>query len=118
MSRNSRWECSEADLPTITACLDELGVCFCFAPLMHPAMKQVAAVRKQLGIRTVFNLLGPLTNPASAPCQLLGVGLPELRNRLANKAFLRACQKFTASRMVAEYESAYHQVASRMEKVA
>ena len=43
---------------------------------------------------------------------------PELRNRLANKAFLRACQKFTASRMVAEYESAYHQVASRMEKVA
>jgi len=43
---------------------------------------------------------------------------PELRNRLANRAFLRACQKFTASRMVAEYESAYHQVASRMEKVA
>jgi glycogen(starch) synthase len=43
---------------------------------------------------------------------------PDLRNRLANKAFLRACQKFTASRMVAEYESAYHQVASRMEKVA
>jgi glycosyltransferase involved in cell wall biosynthesis len=43
---------------------------------------------------------------------------PDLRNRLANKAFRRACQKFTASRMVAEYESAYHQVASRMEKVA
>jgi len=43
---------------------------------------------------------------------------PELQNRLANRAFLRACQKFTASRMVAEYESAYHQVASRMEKVA
>jgi glycosyltransferase involved in cell wall biosynthesis len=43
---------------------------------------------------------------------------PELRNRLANKAFLRACQKFTASRMVAEYESAYHQVASPVEKVA
>ncbi len=73
----------EADLPTITACLNELGICFCFAPLLHPAMKQVAAVRKQLGIRTVFNLLGPLTNPAHAPCQLLGVGLPELRHRMA-----------------------------------
>ncbi|MEM9354290.1 MAG: anthranilate phosphoribosyltransferase [Planctomycetota bacterium] len=73
----------EADLPLVERCLDELGLCFCFAPLMHPAMKNVAAVRKRLGIRTVFNLLGPLSNPAGAHCQLLGVGKPELRPMLA-----------------------------------
>ena len=68
-----------AEVPQVERCLDELGICFCFAPLMHPAMKHVAAVRKQLGIRTIFNLLGPLANPAGATHQLLGVGRPELR---------------------------------------
>ena len=72
-----------ATVPQVEACLDELGICFCFAPLMHPAMKHVAAVRKQLGIRTIFNILGPLVNPAGACYQLLGAGRPELRPLLA-----------------------------------
>lgn len=74
----------QADVAQVERCLDELGICFCFAPLMHPAMKHVAAVRKQLGIRTIFNLLGPLANPAGATCQLLGVGLPNLRPLIAS----------------------------------
>src|SRR3954465_1144804 len=67
----------------VEACLDELGLCFCFAPLAHPAMKHVAAVRQKLGIRTIFNILGPLVNPAGACYQLLGAGRPELRPPLA-----------------------------------
>ena len=73
----------EATLPQVEACLAGTGICFCFAPLMHPAMKHVAAVRKKLGIRTIFNILGPLANPASARFQLLGAGRPELRPLLA-----------------------------------
>lgn len=73
----------EADIPVVEACLDELGICFCFAPLLHTAMKHVAPVRQKLGGRTIFNLLGPLTNPAGAKRQLLGVGKPELRPLLA-----------------------------------
>ena len=74
----------EARVPQVERCLNELGVCFCFAPLMHPAMKHVAAVRKKLGIRTIFNLLGPLANPAGANYQLLGVGRPEFRSLIAS----------------------------------
>ena len=74
----------EASVPQVERCLDELGICFCFAPLMHPAMKHVAAVRRKLGVRTIFNLLGPLANPAGARFQLLGVGLPELRPLIAS----------------------------------
>ncbi len=77
----------EADVPTIEACLDELGICFCFAPLLHKSMKHVAAARRQLGVPTIFNLLGPLSNPAGAEFQLLGVGkrrlLPLLSEALA-----------------------------------
>ena len=56
----------------------ELGFGFMFAPLHHPAMKHAAPVRRELGVRTVFNLLGPLTNPAGARRQLIGVYAPEL----------------------------------------
>jgi anthranilate phosphoribosyltransferase len=73
----------QATVPQVERCLDELGICFCFAPLMHPAMRHVAAVRKQLGVRTIFNILGPLSNPARASHQLLGAGRPELRPVLA-----------------------------------
>ena len=77
------------DLARVEACLDELGVCFCFAPLMHPSMKRVAEVRRKLGVPTIFNLLGPLANPASAPLQVVGVGKPEVRALLAEAlAFL------------------------------
>lgn len=55
-----------------TECLDSIGLCFCFAPLIHGAMKHAAPVRKQLGFPTIFNLLGPLTNPAGAEFQLIG----------------------------------------------
>lgn len=73
----------EADLQTVERCLDQLGICFCFAPLLHPSMKNVATIRRQLGVPTIFNFLGPLCNPARAPFQLLGVGRPELRDRIA-----------------------------------
>ena len=72
-----------ADIECVTDCLDELGICFCFAPLCHAAMKHVAPVRQRLGLPTIFNLLGPLTNPAGARHQLLGVGRDELRPLLA-----------------------------------
>jgi len=78
----------DADVPRVEACLDELGICFCFAPLLHAAMRHVAAVRKQLGTPTIFNILGPLVNPASAPFQLLGVGRPPLQSLLAEALLL------------------------------
>jgi len=59
--------------PDVARCLDAVGMGFMFAPNHHPAMKNVAAVRKEMGIRTLFNILGPLTNPAGAPNSLLGV---------------------------------------------
>jgi anthranilate phosphoribosyltransferase len=62
----------------IVRCIAEAGVGFMFAPNHHPAMKNVAPVRKELGVRTIFNILGPLTNPASAPNILMGVFHPDL----------------------------------------
>jgi anthranilate phosphoribosyltransferase len=64
-------------------CIDEIGIGFCFAPLLHGAMKFAAPVRKQLGFRTIFNLLGPLTNPAKADYQLVGVPKLDLAEKLA-----------------------------------
>ena len=63
----------EAPADVVGRCLAEAGVCFCFAVKCHPAMKYAAPVRKQLGVRTVFNILGPLTNPAGARRQVMGV---------------------------------------------
>ncbi|HHW11534.1 MAG TPA: anthranilate phosphoribosyltransferase [Firmicutes bacterium] len=67
----------------VEVCLREAGVGFLFAPLFHQAMKHAAGPRKELGFRTVFNLLGPLTNPAAANCQLVGVFAPELTEVVA-----------------------------------
>ncbi len=64
-------------------CLSEANICFAFARYHHPAMKFVAAARTSLGVPTIFNVLGPLTNPARAKHQLLGVFAPELTDRLA-----------------------------------
>ena len=73
----------EANVPRVEECLDELGICFCFAPLLHKAMKHVGPARKKITTPTIFNVLGPLANPAQAPFQLLGVGKPELRPLLS-----------------------------------
>jgi anthranilate phosphoribosyltransferase len=62
----------------VAACLGQTGVGFMYAPNHHAAMRHAAAVRKELGVRTIFNILGPLTNPASAPNQLMGVFHPDL----------------------------------------
>jgi anthranilate phosphoribosyltransferase len=73
----------EAGVEWAQKCLDRTGFAFCFAPHFHRGMAHVAALRRKLGVRTVFNLLGPLANPANAPYQLLGVGKPELLDPLA-----------------------------------
>ena len=67
----------------VGVCIDRLGIGFCFAPLFHSAMKHVAPIRKQLRFRTIFNLVGPLVNPAGAEHQLLGVSRIETARLLA-----------------------------------
>jgi anthranilate phosphoribosyltransferase len=62
----------------VSQCIAETGIGFMFAPLHHPAMKVVAPVRREMGVRTLFNILGPLTNPANAPNILMGVFHPDL----------------------------------------
>lgn len=68
----------------VAECIDEIGIGFCYARLLHGAMKFAAPVRKQLGFRTIFNLLGPLTNPASAEYQILGANNIASAEKLAN----------------------------------
>ncbi len=67
-------------------CLDRIGFAFCYAPHFHAGMANIATVRRKLGVRTVFNLLGPLANPATAEYQLIGVGNAELLDTLAAAA--------------------------------
>lgn len=69
---------------TLSRCLEEAGLCFCFAPSHHPAMKHAIAVRRELGFPTIFNVLGPLTNPAGARHQVLGVFSPDLTEPIAH----------------------------------
>src|SRR5829696_2486577 len=64
--------------------LNEIGICFMFAPLYHGATARVAGIRRQLGIHTTFNLLGPLSNPAGAPRQIIGVWHKDVREKLAH----------------------------------
>ncbi len=64
--------------PQVAECIQTVGMGFMFAPNHHPAMKNVVPVRKEMGVRTIFNILGPLTNPASAPNTLMGVFHPDL----------------------------------------
>ena len=82
----------------IAQCIAEVGLGFMFAPDHHPAMKNVAPVRKELGIKTIFNLLGPLTNPASAPNILMGVFHPDLVG-----IQVRALQRLGAEHAVVVY---------------
>src|SRR5437588_4131409 len=67
----------------IAQCIDEVGIGFLYAPLLHTAMKHVMPARREIGIRTVFNMLGPLTNPAGANAQVIGVYSPTLTEPLA-----------------------------------
>ena len=67
----------------VKACVERVGVGFMYAPAFHPAMRFVGPARKQMGIRTIFNVLGPLTNPAGASHQLVGVGHPDIAIKLA-----------------------------------
>lgn len=74
-------------------CLQENGIGFLFAPNMHPAMKHVMGARKQLGIRTIFNMLGPLTNPAAATGQIVGVFAPDLTEVFAEALKHLGCRR-------------------------
>jgi anthranilate phosphoribosyltransferase len=74
----------ELDAERAGRILDETGLVFLFAPSFHPAMKELGTVRRELGIRTIFNALGPLANPAGATRQLIGVGRPDLAPLLAD----------------------------------
>ena len=94
-NRAASGECGSADvleelgvrieLPPagVERCLREIGIGFMFAPAYHPAMRYAAPVRREIGIRTVFNMLGPMTNPAGVSCQLIGVGYPEAGAKIA-----------------------------------
>lgn len=74
------------DLPPegVEACIEEVGIGFCFAPKFHPAMRHVMPARRELGVPTVFNFLGPLTNPAGAKHQSIGVSDPAMAPKMAD----------------------------------
>src|SRR3954464_2237001 len=103
--RAVRRQCGSADLfealgvrvsaepDTVERCLDEVGIAFFFAPTFHPSMRHAAPTRKDLGVRTAFNLLGPLTNPAGASRQLVGVPRPELTELVARSLALLGSER-------------------------
>lgn len=83
----------DLDPSALGQCLDKTGICFLFAPLLHGAMKHVAGPRRDIGVRTVFNVLGPLTNPAGAGRQVLGVFSPDLVPKLAGVLARLGCER-------------------------
>jgi anthranilate phosphoribosyltransferase len=82
-----------ASPPVVERCLAETGIGFFFAPTFHPSMRHAAPVRRELAVRTAFNLLGPLTNPAGATRQLVGVPRPELTELLARSLMLLGAER-------------------------
>jgi anthranilate phosphoribosyltransferase len=104
-SRAATSDCGSADVlealgvntsappETVERCLNEHGICFMFAPVFHGATARVAHVRRELGVHTTFNLLGPLTNPARAPFQILGVWHSALLDRVASALSLLGVEK-------------------------
>jgi anthranilate phosphoribosyltransferase len=74
----------QAEPEIVEQCIREIGIGFLFAPRLHGAMKHAGDVRREIGVRTIFNMLGPLTNPAGATCQVLGVYASELTEMFAN----------------------------------
>lgn len=83
----------ERSLDVAEHSLNETGLAFMFAPHFHPAMKRVAPIRRQLDRRTIFNMLGPLTNPAAAPYQIVGVYSPDLTEKLGRALLGLGCQR-------------------------
>jgi anthranilate phosphoribosyltransferase len=82
-----------APAPVVERCLNEVGLAFLFAPTFHPSMRHAAPVRRELGVRTAFNLLGPLTNPTAPHKQLVGVPRPELTELLARALALLGSER-------------------------
>jgi anthranilate phosphoribosyltransferase len=82
-----------AEPGVVERCLDEAGIAFFFAPTFHPSMRHAGPTRKDLGVRTAFNLLGPLTNPAGASRQLVGVPRPELTELVARSLALLGSER-------------------------
>jgi len=82
----------DAPKEVLSACLESCGITFLFAPAFHQAMRVVARVRKELGVRTIFNLLGPLLNPAGARRQIIGVYSPRLTETFAEVLHLLGCE--------------------------
>src|SRR5512138_2325957 len=78
---------------TVERCIDGIGVGFLFAPALHGAMKHAIGPRKEIGIRTIFNILGPLTNPAGAECQVMGVYREDMVEKLAHVLHKLGCRR-------------------------
>src|SRR5512140_1673785 len=78
---------------TVERCIAEIGIGFLFAPALHGAMKYAIGPRKEIGIRTIFNILGPLTNPASADCQVMGVYREDMVEKLAHVLQKLGCRR-------------------------
>ncbi|MEM3400234.1 MAG: anthranilate phosphoribosyltransferase [Candidatus Micrarchaeia archaeon] len=76
----------------VQRCIDELGICFMFAPIFHPAMRHAVKVRREIAIRTVFNMLGPLTNPAGVKRQVVGVYSLEALDKVAGALAELGCE--------------------------
>jgi len=77
---------------TVEKCIAEIGIGFLFAPALHGAMKHAIGPRREIGIRTIFNILGPLTNPAGADCQVMGVYRADLVEKLAGVLHKLGCR--------------------------
>ena len=82
-----------AEPAVVERCLEEAGIAFFFAPTFHPSMRHAGPTRRELGVRTAFNLLGPLTNPAGAARQLVGVPRPELTELVARSLALLGSER-------------------------
>jgi anthranilate phosphoribosyltransferase len=78
---------------SVEKCITEIGIGFLFAPALHGAMKYAIGPRKEIGIRTIFNILGPLTNPAGADCQVLGVYREDLTEKMAHVLRNLGCKR-------------------------
>ena len=76
----------------VKRCIDEVGMGFCFAPRFHPAMRHAIPVRRELGVPTMFNFLGPLANPARAASQVIGVSDPDMAHKMLGVMMANGCK--------------------------